>query len=336
MSEGRKDVSGKPWTAVRLRATLEARGAVLRTPVEHRDRWLRSILRPGPTAFAMGLDQADPPEGFLDSALDTAAGVLIELPRLEADAWGGWADPRFAEVVRILRRAELPEAAPRRALQPLWSSLREAVPFELVVPEAGEQPQPLSALTVGIQDYLSRLEDQGQGELLQAAPGVDEHHIPPMPAELLQPRLTPAVARHVARVRSYLLPLAADRYWELFPAQRGAASLNRRRGDELRLDEGRALWSRPKHRYHLAAWVLKQAAVPTADIGLFLRHIDPGGLQSTVPLLEAKAWQRDLQREVDRSLAYWRNGAGARGDPPSVQLGHVEAELFDLLRPARG
>lgn len=327
------------WPSARLRVALAARGARVRTPVEHRDRWLARIAARVPSTFQLGLGRDELPDGFLDAALDAAAGVLMELPRLEEDAWRGWVDPRFAKVLGVLRMAELPKDPPRLALRVAWDELRQAVPFELVAPRPGQEAHSLRPLRTAIETYLDALdlevdlippvvvEEEPQPAIAEA--------VPPMPRALLEARLRDAVTRHVNRVRQWMIPLADDLYWEAFASQRSAASLNRRRGDQARLHEGRALRARSKLRYHLAAWTLKQARLARVDIGLFLHHVDASGLQAALPATVDDAWRARLEKEVDNALAYWTSDSRSSGDPPSVHLAHIEEELHDLLRPVQ-
>jgi len=327
------------WTTARLRGALAARGAGLDPSTEHRDRWLVRIAARAPSPFRLGLGRDVAPDGFLDAALDTAAGVLMELPGLEEDAWRGWADPRFAKVLTVLRMAELPKDPPRLALRVAWDELRQAVPFKLVAPRAGDGAHSLRPLRTAVETYLDALvleldliplvvvEEEPQPAIAEA--------VPPIPRALLDARLRDAVAQHANRARRWVIPLADDLFGEAFAAQRSAASLNRRRGDQTRLAKGRALRTRSKLRYHLAAWILKQAALPRVDIGLFLHHVDAGGLQAALPETDDDTWKARLEKEIDNALAYWTSGPGLSGDPPSIHVAHIEEELHDLLRPVR-
>ena len=325
------------WTTCRLKATLGARGALLRTPAEHRDEWLSSVVEQRRMVFRGALNSGSAlPEGCLQEALDTAAGVVLELPRLEEDAWRGWEDPRVRRVLGILRMAELPEEPPRVALGAAWEKLRADVPFELPSPRVGEPPDSWGLFSAAIVPYLARLEAEVDGiefeaVIVQNAPEADLA----IPRHMLAERLRRAVAHHTARVRRFVLPLARDQWSEAFAAQRCATSLHRRRGDGGRLEEGRALRARSKLRYYLAAWILKQAGLPRVDIGLFLSHIDPSGLQTALPDVGDGEWKAGLSKEVDNALAFWTDESRSNGDPPSVQLGHIEFELRDLLCPVR-
>ncbi len=88
----------------------------------HHQRWLEEIVEAGMSrGILLAKGAALGRRERLDAALDIAAGVLIQLPLLEQDAWTGWSDPRLARVVAVLRLAELPVRAPRSALDPVVS-----------------------------------------------------------------------------------------------------------------------------------------------------------------------------------------------------------------------
>lgn len=338
--EGKTGEGEERWSRRRLRDDLAARGVVLRSPAEHRDRWLEGLMTESVSAFVLGSKrQGEVSADFLQSALDAAAGVLLELPRMEEEAWRGWDDPRFCRVLAVLRMAELPKEPPRVALRPAWAQLRAAVPFELSAPRAGDPAHSLGPLREVVRGYVADLELE-----VERVPEVDPDEFerpadaegaPAIPAHLLHRRLSNAVGRHTSRVQQWVVPLADDLYWECFAAQRSGASLARRRGDAERHAEGRRLRRRKKLRYHLAAWILKEAGLSRVDIGLFWHHVDPSGLQAAPPAVPAEGWKEQLEKEVDNSLAYWTSGHGARGNRPSVHLGHIEWELRDLLRPLR-
>ena len=337
MSDGDNTVD-EAWATARLRATLAVRGAELLTPAEHRNAWLSSILDQRRMVFRAALMSGSVlPEDSLQDALDTTAGVLLELPRLEQDAWWGWKDPRVRQVLGILEMAELPKDPPRVALAADWDSLRADVPFDLPAPRAGERPHTFEPFSAAIGAYLGRLEAKVEGIEFEPVTVRDASTADlAIPRHMLAGRLRRAVAHHVARVRRHVLPLARDHWSEAFAAQRSGSSLQRRRGDDERLEQGRALRRRSKLRYHLAAWILKQAGLARLDIGLFLHHIDASGLQTPLPDVDEGEWTAGLGKEIDNALAYWTTGAGTSGAPPSVQLGHIEDELRDLLRPVRG
>ena len=329
-------MSGETWPTELLRASLAEQGVELVTPREHRDRWLEAILE-GVTRFRIGLGRDVQTPDFVESGLDVAAGVLIELPRLEADGWSGWNDPRLASVLTVLRMAELSERPPRAGLADCWQELRERVPFELAKPRPGDTVRPVESFIEEVVVYLDRVKLEVEAVLGRTCtPAVVTSPSRPLPRSLLGDRFHAEVARHEARVHGRVLPLVRDLYWAAFPGQRNATMMNRGRGDDDRLDEGRPLRVRSKQRYHLAAWVLQQAGLTRVESGLFLHHVDPSGLQSALPQAEDGAWRARLEREVDNSLAYWKTGLGARGAEPVVQVGQIEFELKDLLRPVRG
>ena len=324
------------WPTELLRESLAERGVELVTPREHRDRWLETILA-GAMRFRIGLGRDVQSADFVESGLDVAAGVLIELPRLEADGWSGWNDPRMASVLTLLRMAELSESPPWAGLADCWRELRDSVPFELATPRPGDFARPVESFVEEVVDYLHRVTEEVEAVLgCGVDPAVATSAPPHLPRRLLGDRLRAEVARHGARVHGRVLPLARDLYWAAFPAQRSATLMSRGRGDHDRLEEGRPLRVRSKQRYHLAAWVLQQAGLTRVECGLFLHHVDPSGLQSALPQTEDETWKARLEGEVDNSLAYWKTGPGARGAEPVVQVGQIEFELKDLLRPVRG
>ena len=329
-------MSSGTWATELLRASLTERGVELVTPGEYRDRWLETILT-GVTRFRIGIGRDARTSGFVESALDVAAGVLIELPRLEVDAWGGWNDPRLASVLTVLRMAELSESPPRAGLADCWQELRDRVPFELAGPRPGAAARPLEAFIEVVVDYLQRVTAEIEVVRGRSVPPSSATSLsPPLPRGLLRDRLQAEVANHAARVHGRVLPLARDLYWAAFPAQRSAAMMNQSRGDHDRPEAGRPLRVRSKHRYHLAAWVLQQAGLTRMESGLFLHHVDPSGLQVALPPGDDETWRARLEKEVDNSLAYWRTGPGSRGAEPLAQVGQIEFELKDFLRPVRG
>jgi hypothetical protein len=95
------------------------------------------------------------------------------------------------------------------------------------------------------------------------------------------------------------------------------------------------LQKRAKLRYHLAAWILRRTGLARVEVGLFLHHVDPTGLQTTLPGVEEGDWKARLAKEVDNSLAYWSSDSRSSGDPPSVHLGQVEGEIQEMMRPIR-
>ena len=326
------------WTTIRLRDALVERGAQLRTPAEHRDEWLSAIVERRRAVFLVALRSGSTlPSEHVQEALDTAAGVLMELPRLEEDAWRGWKDPGLRRMLLVLRMAELPEEPPRAALDSVWRQLRAAVPLELPTPRVGEPPDTFELFSAAIVPYLVRLEAEvGRTECEEVTEREPSRAETSIPRHLLAERLRRSVDHHVARVRRYVMPLAADQWAESFAAQRSGTALNRLRGDHERLEEGRALRMRSKHRYHLAAWILKQTGLSRADIGLFLHCIDPVGLLTALPETNDAAGRAALEKEIDNALAFWTYDSRGIGDPPFVQLGQIEWELHDLLRPVRG
>ena len=321
------------WSHDKLKELLKERGVTLLTPAGHRDRWLEGVARER-FRLTLQLTKKDEPVPLIETGLDVAAGVLIELPRLEADAWAGWKDPRLSPALRLLATSELPEAPPRVALAGCWSELRGKVPFTLERPKVGESPQPLEELLNTIADYLSEVWAAAETvlERKDGDPGADPLS-PPIPRDLLRDRLLLEVERHIAFVRQRVVPMARDLYWAAFPSQRSATMMQRARGEEDRLDEGRRLRVRGKHRYHLAAWVLREAGLTRLEIGLFMHFIDPREMQTTLEDPKSENLVPRLEKEVENSLAYWRIGAGESGNP-KVQIGNIEFEIRDLLRPA--
>ena len=329
-------MSHPAWATARLKATLVERGGVLRAPEEHRDAWLLALLDGTRPLFTVALQQGRTlTVEQLQEALNTAAGVLIELPRSEQDAWCGWDDPRVERVLGILRMAELPEHPPRVALRSAWERLRAEVPFELPAPRPGDPPTTFQPFADAVRTYLGGLEaritsaDQ-EGEVAsERAAGLDR----PIPRRLLAMRLSRCVHEHVALVLRHVLPLAAGHWREAFAAKLSATSLHSQRGDAGRLGEGRALRLRSKLPRHLAAWVLKQAGLPRGAIGLFIHHVDPAGLQTALPEADDGEWKSRLEKEIDNSVASWTTASGARGDPPIAHLRRLERELRELMRP---
>ena len=87
-----------------------------------------------------------------------------------------------------------------------------------------------------------------------------------------------------------------------------------------------------KLRVHLAAWVPAQAGLPRATLGLVLRHFG-AELATALPDEEEDGpWRRRLAKEVDYSLAYWKQPVREARE----QLAVLESEVFDLLCPAGG
>ena len=330
----------------RLEAMLAERGATLRTPAEHRDRWLEQLVRPGPSAFDRR-DEEPGPADLLDSALDAAAVVLIELPRLQTDAWRGWADERLGPIRRLLEQCELPEQPPRPALAEVWAEVRARHPLELNWPVAGDAPESMGPVRERIAAYLGALEGEfeptgGDGNDEDAAADTalaptssgGEPQTPPIPGRLLERRLRVSLQRHIRRCRTHLLPLAHEQYFELLPAQRAGLSLLRRRGEQARLEEGRGPKTRDRLPRNLAAWVLRKASLPRVSAGLFLHHVDPSCITTAIGPAAGEGWEQRLATEIDNAIAFWKHGAGAKGNPPSIHLDHLGSELRDLLCPA--
>jgi hypothetical protein len=328
-----------PWYTLRLRELLPE-GVSPDRPGEHRDRWLSEIAAGRRMMFRGSLERGLSREVlFVAGALDTAAGILMMLPLLEADAWDGWGDLRFTTVFEMLQMSELPSAPPHVALRIHWSRLRAAVSFDLRRPKAGDPAHSLKPLVDKVRGYLADLEREVQ-VVSDRETGVqalmEELHDGglPIPMRFFSGRLVDAVGRHTDRVRRHYLPLAEGLHWDCVAAQRSGASLARRRGEHDRLAAGRGIRERGKFRYHLATWVLRQSGLSRMAIWLFLHHIDPDGLQTSTGAAETEQWSAEAVKEVDNHIAYWTGPAGSKGNPPAVHLGHIETELREWLRPS--
>lgn len=323
---------------------LAARQVELLTPAAHRDRWLGRLMS-HPFALRMALHAGKPSPAHIGVALDAAAGLLLELPRLEADAWTGWDDPRLKRVFRFLAMAELPEAPPRSMLAECWRELRARVPFELAPPAAGDPPQPVNDFVREVVAYLNALGATSsvvaeRDEPGKAAPG----DLPPVPPDLVAGRFLVEVRQHIAFVKARILPLATELAAAAFAGQRAMTQLQNARGEDAAQGEGRGLRERSKHRYHLAAWLLREVGLTQREVWLFWAHVDPAGLAAAVPTVEPRtasrsgadayaAWLGAMKGEVKASERYWRTGAGSRGQAPLAEIGKIEFEIRDLLRP---
>ena len=320
------------WAVERLRGLLAKRGVELLSPREHRDRWLQAILD-FTHGFRIGRPPREPTPEFRGAALDLAAGLLLEMPRLESDAWRGWADPRLKPVFDVLKLADLPEAPPRAGLAECWRDLRELEPFPVVQPKPGDAPQHVGDFLAESSAWLGRLLQAAAEVVTGPAAPVREGGSVPMPPELLRARLLEEVEAHIERVGPRVLPLAHHLFSTSFVGQRWGAMLHRARGEQERLDQGRPLRVRSKLRYHLAVWVLGETDLTVDEAGLFLWLIDPTGLKNRPQPRGASGTQTGLEKEVSTSRAYWTRGAGLRGLEPMAHIGQIEFELRDLLLP---
>jgi hypothetical protein len=322
------------WAVERLRGLLAERSAELLSPPQHRDRWLQAVMD-STYAFRLGRPPREPTVEFVAAALDLAAGILLELPRLELDAWRGWTDPRLKSVFDALKLAELPEAPPRAALAECWRDLRERAPFPVVQPKPGDAPQPVQDFIDEIDAWLGRLVPEAVK--VAAAPARVEPGgvLAPMPRAMLGARLQVEVAAHIKMVRDCVFRLAHHLYAASFAGQRCAGLLQGARGEQDRLDEGRPLRARAKLRYHLAAWVLREASLTAEEIGLFLWLVDPSGLQNRPEQREGTGITTGLEKEVGNSLAYWTTGAGAKGLEPPAHILRIEGEVRRFLLRGR-
>ncbi len=318
----------EPWWERVLRQELEAfapeQGVELLSLEAHHERWMSGLKARQGSPFAMAqLRGTAPDRELLPLALDAAAGVLVELPRIEADAWRGWGDARLERVWALLQLAELPEEAPRVALAACWARLRAQQPFVLELPSPGAEPQSLDPLLWQIGAYLDGLQ-----ELVGRAGAAEDL----LGAGLLAERLELELRFHRDVFERRTRPLAQVLYGACLPSQRAALGVARGREDRPVLEEGRPLRHVEKLRVHLAAWVLAQAGLPRATLGLVLRHFG-AELATALPDEEEDGpWRRRLAKEVDYSLAYWKQPAREARE----QLAVLESEVFDLLCPAGG
>jgi hypothetical protein len=332
-----------PWWVALLQERLadhaERVGATepvqLLPPAFHRDAWLGELLLRSPSMFGHRLALRRPAGDLLAPALNAASGVIIELPRLDEDAWAGDADPRLRPVWRMMEAIELPEAPPRAALHEVWTELRARVPFS-IGPRTTFAPPVFKELKAYL-DALERAVDYQSLPIERI--GVEEVDVEPLPRpgtgepvplepEMLAAALMHAVDRHLERSRVLLRDHIEARWWEFFPLHRDTSARAANRDEKDRLAEGWGLRKKSHLRYHLAAWILKQADLPYLDIGLFRAYVDPSGLQNRPPAAEREAWREGIEKAVENSLASW-SGA-ERG--PVAHLGEVEFAMHDLLR----
>jgi hypothetical protein len=310
----------------------------LLSPSEHRDRWLEGILgQPFRFRLAMAAPEAGPEH--IAAALDAAAGVLLELPRLEGDAFDGWKDRRLQPVFQVLKMAELPTEPPRAMLDECWAELRHRVPFKLEQPRPGDAPHTFTELSRQVRGYLLELRARATGVVeRQSAPSRQTDPWPVRP-ELLAKRLEREIEHHDRLVRQYVVPLAGELWTNLFVNQRASIGLQNARAEERARDQGRPLRRRSRQRFHLAAWVLQQVTLTHREIGLFLHHVAPEDLcvgpPVDGPLKDGTLWTDKLEKAVENSLAYWVRGVGSKGRGPLVEVGRIEFEADDLLRPVR-
>ncbi len=327
------------WTTSTLRESLDALGVKLLTPEAHRHRWLEGVIR-RPFRLALAMNAGEVTAEHIDAALDAAAGVLMELPRLEQDAWDGWKDRRLDRVFSVLAMAELPAEAPRSMLGACWAELRRRCPFEVARPEPGEPPCSFQTFSAAVQAYLVRV----RAEVVAIA-SEDEPSwggavgTPEVSPKMLAGRLAREVGNHESTVRQGVLPLAHRLWAAAFAAQRAGVGLQRARGEDSTAEEGRTLRRRKKYPFHLAAWALRHVGLSRLDVGLFLHHVDPAGLSvgepRQEPLKDGSLWTQKLEKRVDNSLAFWGTEAGRRGLPPVVGLNQLEREMKDLLNPVK-
>ncbi len=335
------------WTTARLRELLASKQVELLTPVEHRDRWLERLVSE-PFALHLALQAEEPGPAHIGVALDTAAGLLLELPRLEADAWSGWDDPRLTRIFTFLAMAELPEAPPRAMLAECWRELRAKVPFELKRPAPGDPPRPVNDFVREMIAYLDALGAAAGVVAERDEPGQPATGEPPAaPPSVVADRFLFEVHQHIAFVRGRVLPLAMGLAAAAFAGQRAMTLLQNARGETKAQGEGKGLRERSKHRYHLAVWLLLKAGLTRREVWLFLAHVDASGLATRTPATDPSApsdgdtdknaeWSAGLKDEIKASARYWRTGAGSRGQPPLAEIGKIEFEVRDLLRPVGG
>jgi len=332
------------WTTSTLRRLLAERQVELLTPTAHRDRWLGRLVDQ-PHALGLALLSEVPSAGQIGGALDTAAGLLLELPGLEADAWAGWDDPRLTWIFTFLAMAELPEAPPRSMLAESWRELRARVPYTLTRPTPGDAPHPVNDFVRDAAAYLDALgatagvvaEREEPGE---AAPGEP----PPVPPKVVATRFLAEVHQHIVVAKARILPLALELAAAAFSGQRSMTLLQAARGETRAQGEGRGLRVRSKQRYHLAAWLLREIGLTQREIWLFWAHVDSSGLATPIPPTDPSTpseddkdadatWWMGAKDEVKASVRYWRTGAGARGQTPLAEIGKIEFEVRDLLKP---
>ena len=291
----------------------------------HHQRWLEEIVEAGMSrGILLAKGAALGRRERLDAALDIAAGVLIQLPLLEQDAWTGWSDPRLARVVAVLRLAELPVRAPRSALAPLWRRLRRVVPFELKLPRSDSRYREITFLLEQTNGYFQELRRTlAQWECSD-----------PSPAGALGDRLIREVELHEARFVSHVAPLAESIYVNNFPFKRAAAGIAATRPDPQLPEAGQALRTRSRLRFHLAVWILSLGGLSKAASGLVLCHWQPDGWRFEMPDSDLdKQWKQEISKQVSNSLNYWSDPARGGESEPFRQLEVVEFEVRDLLRP---
>lgn len=332
------------WTTATLRAHLASKQVELLTPAEHRDRWLARLVAQ-PFALRLALQSKEPGPADISVVLDTAAGLLLELPRLEADAWAGWDDPRLTPIFTFLAMAELPEAPPRSMLAECWRELRTQVPFELTRPASGEPPRPVNDFVREVVAYLAALGAAAGVVAERDEAGKPASGEPPaVPPSVVADRFLVEVHQHITFVRGRVLPLAMELAAAAFAGQRMMTLLQNARGETKAQGEGKGLRERSKHRYHLSVWLLREVGLTHREVWLFLAHVDSTGLATLVPETDPSApsdgdkdayaaWSVRLKDEVKASARYWRTGAGSRRQAPLAEIGKIEFEIRDLLRP---
>jgi len=252
------------------------------------------------------------------------------------DTWRGWADERLGRVVDVLAMIELPERAPRAILAAPWARLRAAVPFDLRVPGAQDKAGPLSVISAPLVEYLTALGVQ-----------VDSWEASgDLPAGPVATLFRGELAAHGAQAHSFLLPLANSIYGSFFASQRsmslqasalGVGSHDRAApGESSEHDQrGRALRSVGKLRAHLVLWLLCELGLTRVEAALMVYCFEASALTTRLPSdpRDLPNWADRLAREVDESLAYWRNRRGAAVRTPRAYLDALEVELLELLRP---